>query len=481
MKVQSNNFVSLAEISLNDSDMRRAVNHGTHTAYNNRLKAMYEYGDEHGEALRQQGAEVKRRALRQLPELLERAEANMTANGISVLWAADAAEARQHVLDIAKQHEVKSTAKSKSMVTEEIGLNDALIAAGIEVVETDLGEWILQLNDEPPSHIIAPVIHKTKESIVDVFRRNGYDGEDDAKTMAAYAREQLRDAFLRADMGISGGNFVVADVGGFGLVMNEGNGRMVTSLPRVHVAIIGIEKVIENLDDYSLLTQVITRSGTGQKISVYTHMVNGPRRSQEDDGPDHVYVVFVDNGRSDVYATDYAEALACIRCGACLNACPVYQNTGGHAYGWVYGGPIGAVVTPLLTGIENASPLPYASSLCGACKTACPINIDIPRMLLDLRRDIVAAGRGGTVWDVGLKAWSIGVSSSSLYGLGGFAARAGKAFVPQSNLPGPLGGWTKYRDFPEFADKSFRQLWKERQSSSTPSTPSTEEITNGSH
>lgn len=462
MQIQSKNFVSLADIAIADDNMQSAVTKGTSTAYNNRLKSMYAYGQEHGEALRQQAAEAKRRALRKLPELLEQAEANMKENGMDVMWAETDADARRLALEIARRHDVKTITKSKSMVTEEIGLNEALIGAGINVVETDLGEWILQLNDEPPSHIIAPVIHKTKESVVDVFRKGGYTGSEEAPEMAQYARETLRRAFLDSDMGISGGNFVVAEAGAIGLVMNEGNGRMVTSLPRVHVAIVGIEKMVETIEDYSLLTQVITRSGTGQALTVYNHMISGPKRAEEADGPEHVYVIFVDNGRSDIYATDYAEALACIRCGACLNACPVYQNTGGHAYGWVYGGPIGAVVTPLLTGIENASPLPYASTLCGACKQACPVDIDIPRMLLDLRRDIAEAGENGTFWDTGIKSWSVGNSNKDLYELGGAAARTGMKFVPKNNLPGILGNWTKYRDFPDFAEKPFRDLWKER-------------------
>ncbi|MEO1443018.1 MAG: 4Fe-4S dicluster domain-containing protein, partial [Chloroflexota bacterium] len=241
----------------------------------------------------------------------------------------------------------------------------------------------------------------------------------------------------------------------------------VTSLPNIHIAIVGLEKVVETIEDYTLLTQLISRSGTGQNMTVYNHTINGPRRPDEDDGPEHVYVIFVDNGRSDIYATDYAEALACIRCGACLNACPVYQNTGGHAYGWVYGGPIGAVVTPLLTGLENASPLPYASTLCGACKTACPVDIDIPRMLLDLRRDITASGGNGPLWDVGLLSWSVGNRSAWLYEVGGAAARTGQHIIPKNNLPGILGNWTKYRDFPEFANKPFRELWKDRENGHT--------------
>ncbi|MEL6272988.1 MAG: LUD domain-containing protein, partial [Chloroflexota bacterium] len=273
MQVQSKNFVSLADISLADESVQEAVNKGTNTAYNKRLAAMYAFGEAHGEALRAQGAEAKRRALRQLPELLEQADANMTENGMNVLWAEDAAEVRRMVMQIATRHEVTSVTKSKSMVTEEVGLNDALVEADLEVIETDLGEWILQLNDEPPSHIVTPVIHKTKQSIVDVFREHGYTGSDDANEMATYAREKLRAAFMESDMGISGGNFIIAETGSIGLVMNEGNGRMVTSLPNIHIAIVGLEKVVETIEDYTLLTQLISRSGTGQNMTVYNHTI----------------------------------------------------------------------------------------------------------------------------------------------------------------------------------------------------------------
>jgi L-lactate dehydrogenase complex protein LldF len=233
-------------------------------------------------------------------------------------------------------------------------------------------------------------------------------------------------------------------------------------MPRVHVALVGIEKVIPTVEDYATLTQVLPRSATGQIMTVYTHLINGPRQAGETDGPEHVYVILVDNGRSGIYTTEYCEALACIRCGACLNACPVYQVTGGHAYGWVYPGPIGAVVTPLLTGLENASPLPYASSLCGMCKEVCPVEIDIPRMLLDLRRDLVEMGESEFIWDMGIKGWALGMQSDWIFSMLGQAASLGQNLMPE-NLPGPLRGWTDYRSPPKFARKSFRKLWKEQQ------------------
>jgi len=371
------------------------------------------------------------------------------------------------VLDIARKHGAKTVTKSKSMLSEELGVNHAMEKAGLRVVETDLGEYIIQLNNEPPSHIVAPVIHKTKAEIRDIFVRElNMEPTDDAGEMVAFARKMLREDFLNSDLGISGGNFVIAETGSLGLVMNEGNGRMCTSVPKVHIALVGIEKLVETVEDYTTLTQVLPRSGTGQNLTVYTNIINGPRREDELDGPEHVYIIFVDNGRSDIYATNYTEALACIRCGACQNACPVYRSTGGHAYGWVYGGPIGAVLTPLFVGLENAKPLPHASSLCGSCKQVCPVDIDLPRMLLDLRWDMVQAGESDTTWNMGMKMWAIGMTSPTRFNLGGVAARVGQN-VMGDYMPGVLGNWTKFRDFPDFAPKSFRQQWKERQSGRT--------------
>lgn len=463
-EIKSNDFISLAEIAINDPVLQQAVTKGTATAAGQRESAMYATSVEHGEAMRQQAANAKRRALSKLPELLEQAEANMQANGMQVLWAKDAAEARQLVLDIAKQHQVESIAKSKSMMTEEIGLNDALEEAGLTVVETDLGEYIVQLNHEHPSHIIAPVIHKTKDSIRDLFiDKLDMPYTDDAQEMVAFIRGILREVFLNADMGITGGNFVIAETGSLCLVMNEGNGRMVTSTPKVHVAIVGIEKVIENMEDYATLTQVLPRSGTGQHMAVYTHMVNGPCQDGSGEGPEHVYVVFVDNGRSDIYGGKYSEVLTCVRCGACQNECPVYRSTGGNAYGWVYGGPIGAVLTPLYVGLENAKPLPQASSLCGRCKQVCPVDINLPRMLLDLRDDLVQQGEDDRQWRMAMKGWSFVTKSPRLFEMAGHGARLGQQTGLADALPSPLGNWKKYRDFPDFAPKPFRQLWRERQ------------------
>ena len=462
IELRSNDFIALADIALHNPDLQHAVGSGTRGGYARRAEAMFAHSDEHGEFMRGQAAEAKRRALRQLPDLLETAERNLKANGWGVEWAEDAAEANRLVLDIARRHGVKTVTKSKSMLSEELGVNHAMEAAGLRVVETDLGEYIIQLNNETPSHIVAPVMHKTKDEIRDIFVRElGMAPTDDAEVMVAFARKMLREDFLNAEMGISGGNFLIAETGSIGLVMNEGNGRMCTSMPRVHIALVGIEKLVETVEDYATLTQVLPRSSTGQPLTVYTNILNGPGRADEGDGPEHAYVILVDNGRSEIYGTDYAEALACIRCGACQNACPVYRSTGGHAYGWVYGGPIGAVLTPLMVGLENAKPLPHASSLCGSCKQVCPVDIDLPRMLLDLRRDLVQSGESEAGWDLAMKMWAVGMTSPRRYALGGRAARAGQALMGEY-MPGVLGNWSAHRDFPEFAPKSFRQLWKER-------------------
>jgi L-lactate dehydrogenase complex protein LldF len=464
MKVQSNRFIPAAQVAINDVDLQTAVSQGTNAAFHKRQASMFAYGHEHGQRLRQQAAAIKRHTLNHLPDLLEQAEANMQANGIQVLWAVDAAEANRHVLDIARRHAVAAVVKAKSMVTEEIGLNQALEAAGMDVLETDLGEYIVQLGGETPSHIVAPIVHKTKATIRDLLiEKANMPPTDDVNEMTRFARETLRHRFLTADMGVSGGNFIVAETGSIGLVSNEGNIRLATSLPRVHVALVGIEKIAPTVADYALLTQALPRSATGQALTVYTHMVNGPRQPDETDGPEHVYVILVDNGRSQIYNSDYCEALACIRCGACLNGCPVYQAAGGHAYGWVYSGPIGAVITPLLTGLENASPLPHASTLCGMCKEVCPVDIDIPRMLLDLRHELVQQGQSDTVWNLGMRAWAFGSRSPGRFSLGSkLAAKLSRWFKPQS-LPGPLRGWTQARSAPRFAPKSFRQLWQERE------------------
>lgn len=465
MDVKSNEFSHSAVIALQDIGLNTAVRRNTARTNASREIVMGETTDAY--ALRQQAREAKLRALHDLPELLEQLEAKMTARGVNVLWAENGDEANRHVLDICRTNDLKRAVKAKSMVTEEIKLNAALIAAGIEVIETDLGEFIVQVTGDHPSHITMPLMHRSREMIRDdMMRLLGMPYTEDPKDMTRFAREWLRGRYLDADFGITGGNFLVAETGHLVTVTNEGNLSLTTMFPKVHVAIVGIEKVVATWEDLATLVQLLTRSGTGQKLTVYVDVFSGPKREGDADGPEQMYLILLDNGRSSIYASEYAEALACIRCGACLNTCPVYQNVGGHSYGWVYPGPIGAVITPLLVGKENAQPLPFASSLCGACKQACPVDIDLPTMLLKLRRDLEKAQ--DPALRAGIKAWSWGFKTPLLYRFGGKGAslatrilgrlQSGKATI--KDIPAPfIGNWTQYRDFPAFAPQSFREWW----------------------
>ena len=394
------------------------------------------------EELRRTARATRAATLARLPEVLARLAERIEAAGGRVFFAADAAEARGYITEVARRHGARRIAKAKSMVTEEIGLNKALAAAGFEVVETDLGEWIVQLTGEPPAHIIAPAVHLSRSRVAQVFRRHGgEDLTDDPEVLTAYARRRLRDVFLSADVGITGANFAIAESGTICTVTNEGNGRMVTSLPLVHIAVVGLERVVETWSDLELMLSLLPRSATGQALTVYTTLVTGPRRDGETEGPGELHVVIVDNGRSAILGGPYREVLNCIRCGACLNVCPVYRQIGGHAYAATYSGPIGAVLSPLLQG-GAACELRLASSLCGACYEACPVMIPLQDMLLALRRDAApAAGRVERwVW----AAWSRLWSRPRLYRLSTRLARLGARLVPSRLVP----RWGKGRDVP---------------------------------
>ncbi len=462
-----NNFVHSATIAIADIGLKKALDRANGNSVASRLRGYAETTD--APALRQQARAARLRALNKLPELLETLEKRLTENGAHVLWAANGEECNQLVVDIARKHDVHKIVKGKSMATEETELNHKLEAEGLEVVETDLGEFVAQLAQEKPSHIVGPIIHMSKERVSDLFVEHlGIEPTSEPRALTKIARIHLRQKYIHADMGITGANFAIAETGTLAIVTNEGNGRMVGSLPRVHVVVVGIEKVIETPDDFGSLVQMLVRANGGGGISVYVQLISGPARVEDLDGPEEMYVILLDNGRSRIHGQeDYAEMLACLRCGACLNNCPVYQNVGGHAYGSVYSGPMGAVITPLMFGLENATPLPHASSLCGACKEACPVDIDIPRMLLKLRGDLVEAGKSDRTISLGIKGWAIAMKSPLLYAASGTMARgltriqAGKGGVLHK-LPGPLGNWTKNRDFPAFAPQSFHQMWVER-------------------
>jgi L-lactate dehydrogenase complex protein LldF len=469
MELTANQFNEAAVVALEDITLRKALDYATGNADSRRRSVFAELP--HIQALRQQGRGSRLRALHDLPELLEQLEANITANGGHVLWAANGDEANQHILDICRKHDLKRGVKSKSMATEEIGMLPFLEQHGIQMIETDLGEYIVQISNSHPSHIIMPVMHMTKEQIRDLFMEKlDMPHTDQASEMTMFIRQHLRQEYLQADFGMSGGNFMIAETGSVVIVTNEGNGRLSTGVPPIHIAVVGIEKVLPTWEDFATLIQMLPRSGTGQRMTVYVNGFNGPAREGDNDGPREFYLILLDNGRSDIYASEYAEALACIRCGACLNACPVYEHVGGHSYGWVYPGPIGSIVTPLLKGIENAAPLPFASSLCGACKQACPVDINIPDMLLMLRHDLQHVQE--PMWKVGMKAYRFGFSHPLLYELGGkFSSLATRTLaqamgteadqsVRLDNLPYPLSGWTNTRDFPPFAPESFHDWWR---------------------
>ncbi|HET7157760.1 MAG TPA: LutB/LldF family L-lactate oxidation iron-sulfur protein, partial [Burkholderiales bacterium] len=346
------------------------------------------------------------------------------SRGATIHRARDAAEANSIICGLVQERNARVVVKSKSMTTEETHLNDALEAAGMQVVETDLGEYIIQLAKEPPSHIIAPAIHKTRQQIGALFTAElGMPPTDDVDQMTSTARATLRDRFAAADVGISGVNFAIAETGTIVIVENEGNIRLTTSLPRLHIAVMGIEKVIPRFADLDVFLKLLPRSGTGQRLTTYQSFITGTKRHPTDEGPDEVHIVLLDNGRSRMLAHPVTrQSLACIRCGACLNACPVYQQVGGHAYGSVYPGPIGAVITPQLMGIEKAAQLPYASSLCGACREVCPVKIDIPRLLLHLRGEI-SPRKGSLSERLAFKLWARVMTSPALYKMSAVAGR----------------------------------------------------------
>ena len=417
-----------------------------------------------GERLRDRARAIKEATLQHLDEHLERLIENIERLGGHVHFATTADEARDIILDIARRTGARMAVKSKSMATEEIHLNDALAAAGVTPVETDLGEYIIQLAHERPSHIIAPAIHKTKGQVAELFARElKREVAADPEVLTRIARAELRQKFLDADLGITGANFAVAETGTVVLVTNEGNGRMVTSLPRVHVAVMGVEKVIPSMTDLMVFLSVLAKSATGQKLSVYTTLVQGPRRPGELEGPEEFHLVLLDNGRIKQIAGTLREALYCLRCGACLNVCPVYRQIGGHAYGYTYPGPIGILLTAMLNGPRSVKELSHASSLCGACADACPVRIDIPRMLIELRKEVDEGRIAPWAERVTFKGLGWLLRRPALYRLGAPIARLlQRPFLRGGrirSLPLFFGDWTRTRDLPPVAHRTFQERW----------------------
>lgn len=457
-------FLGRAE-ALIGSREAAAVGTGARTFHAMRDEAMDQFPMV--EALRDRARVIRLHSLRHLDRLLARFADQVEALGGQVHWAGDAEEARRIAGDILRATGSKLVAKSKSMVSEEIEINHHLEELGLDVVETDLGEFIAQLAGDTPSHIIAPVLHMTRQDVGRLFEEKlGVAYTDDPFELNRVARVHLREVFLRADAGISGVNMAVAESGSLVLVTNEGNGRLITTAPRVHIALMGMERIVSTWEDAAVVLETLARSATGQHLSVYTSVITGPRREHDPDGPEEVHVIVVDNGRSRILAGETAEILACIRCGACLNVCPVFRTVGGHAYGTVYSGPVGAIVTPGLHGMDPWWDLPHASTLCGACEEVCPVRIQIPRMLIELRRQAAVEGRlpGWLEW--GMRRYARTATDPARWGRAKrWVARLTAPISSQGwirRLPGPGRGWTTSRDFPRPAKESFADWWRQR-------------------
>lgn len=453
-----------------DEKLKAAINNAVMRQYTGRQVRLLDLPD--ADKLRTLAGQIKQHAIEYLDYYLEQLRANVEKNGGQVHFARDGNEARSIITGIAQATNCRSCIKSKSMVSEEIDLVPALEAIGMEVVETDLGEFIVQISHDRPSHLVAPIVHKDKASIAKLFSEYfGTPYDDDPQHLTMQARKYLRDKFRRADFGMTGGNFLVAETGHVCCVENEGNQRQSVTTPRVLVSLVGIEKVVPRMIDLAVMLKLLARSATGQPTTIYTNLFGGPRDPGERDGPEEFHLVLIDNGRSEILASEeYRETLRCIRCGACLNACPIYRKIGGHAYGSVYPGPIGALITPLFQGLENFKDLPQASSLCGACYEACPVKINIPKHLINLRRDIQQKHLNSAAERFIYRLWAAGMRSPVVYKIVGklqkwdLRRRAeGTGWIQE--LPAIAAGWTQIRDMPAPAKKTFHQMWRKRRRS----------------
>ncbi len=469
MQSAGSTFTKRASIAIHDPRLQAALANASGGFVHKRaqqVSALAEF-----EALRERARDLKEHVLANLDAYLERYEAEVTRQGGHVHWASTAEDARRIILGICRQAGAKTITKGKSMVSEEIGLNAALEAAGHEVIETDLGEYIIQLAKEPPSHIVAPAVHKTREQVADLFdehhRPLGYTKHlTEVGEMVDEARQVLRQHYFRADVGITGGNFLIAETGSSLIVTNEGNGDLTQTLARVHIVTSGIERVLPTLDDAATFLRLLARSATGQEITAYTTLSTGPKRGGDLDGPQEYHVVLVDNGRSKMLGGPFREMLRCIRCGACLNHCPVYSAIGGHAYGWVYPGPMGSVLTPLINGLSTAYDLPNACTLNGRCQTVCPVKIPLPGLLRELRRQQFESGLTPAPIRLALRAWAALARRPRLYHLKmRFAIALLSRFARRRGVLRRLplaGGWTDTRDLPAPQGRTFQQAWSAR-------------------
>ncbi len=468
MKIGTEEFNSRVEKGINDGFMREAVRSAQGRLYERRLNAAEELGN--WEEWRNHGEEIRRHTLENLDYYLEQLSDNVAERGGHVFFAETAEEANTYIQNVVKKKNGRKVIKSKSMVTEEISMNQALERIGCEVIESDLGEYILQIDDhDPPSHIVVPALHKNKSQIRDVFREKlGYLNTEKPEELTLFAREKLRKEFLSADIGITGCNFAVAESGSISLVTNEGNARLATTLPKTQITVMGMERIVPTWEDLDVMVSLLSRSAVGQKLTTYVTGLTGTRDDGDGDGPEDFHLVIVDNGRSKILGTEFQEALHCIRCAACINVCPVYRHVGGHGYGSIYPGPIGAVLSPLLGGYENYKELPFASTLCAACTEACPVKIPLHELLNKHRRRIVEEeGMSPAMERMAMKGFQYGAGSPVLYKIGTkLAPLLTTPFVTEgmiTNGPGPIRPWTETRNLPEPNKERFRDWFRKRE------------------
>jgi L-lactate dehydrogenase complex protein LldF len=449
-------FLAKSEIKAHDLEHKRKLSFNIDKYNATVVKGKEQFADL--DLARKKAKNIKWKAIEQLDTYLEQFEKNFTARGGKVIWAEDADEALQAVLQICREKDTKQVVKAKSMVTEEIHLNDFLAKHDIQSVETDLGEYIQQLDGEPPYHIVTPAMHKSKEDVAKVFHdKLGTPPNLTPSEITKIARKNLREKYTAAEVGITGGNFLLADVGGVCVSENEGNGRLSTSFPKTQIAIVGIEKMLPSINDLPLFWPLLATYGTGQNVTVYNTIFTGPRQQGETDGPEEMYVILLDNGRTNLLRREVRESMYCIRCGSCLNACPVYKNIGGHAYGATYSGPIGSVITPHLKGMNEFKHLSYASSLCGNCTEVCPLKINIHEMLLENRyiaakEEHLNGMQENTVW----KLWKIAMLRRSMINIAGAGIKNKVINTLFKN------SWALHRSELHFSKKSFNELWREQ-------------------
>ncbi|KOQ95809.1 LutB/LldF family L-lactate oxidation iron-sulfur protein [Pluralibacter gergoviae] len=466
LKTSDIDFKTRIRQQIDDPVMRKAIAGAQERIGANRQKMVEELG--HWEAWRERASQIRNHVLDNLDAYLYQLSEKVTENGGHVFFAATKEEATQYILQVAQAKRAKKIVKSKSMVTEEIGMNHVLQQAGIEVIETDLAEYILQLDGDAPSHIVVPAIHKDRQQIRRVLHdRLGYDGPDTPEAMTRFIRQKIREDFLSADIGVTGCNFAVAETGSVCLVTNEGNARMCTTLPKTHIAVMGMERLAPTFEEVDVLITLLARSAVGARLTGYNTWLTGPREAGNVDGPEEFNLVILDNGRSQVLGSAFRDVLRCIRCGACMNTCPAYRHIGGHGYGSIYPGPIGAVISPLLGGYRDFKDLPYACSLCTACDSVCPVQIPLSKLILRHRRVMAEQGMTPKAEQRAIKMFAYANSHPGLWKVGMVAgAQAASWFIKGGKAPlniGAIGDWTEARDLPEADGESFRSWFKKHQ------------------